>query len=88
MLDFRFTTLIGQEVSLYYFRTNTTLYRIDTEQKLYQDSFIKVEQCFCKLGQRKEEYYVFFYFQSRTFLTACYILYPGHYLENKGNQQT
>ena len=26
--------------------------------------------------------------KGHSFLTACYILYPGPYLQNKGNQQT
>ena len=30
---------------------------------------------------------IFFNLKGRSFLIACYILYPGLYLENKGNHQ-
>ena len=89
MSDYRFTILIRQYLFLHYFRTNTTLYRIGTWQILYQGPFIKVDQCFCKPRERREEYCtICFKFQGRSFLIACQILYRGPYLGNKGNHQT
>ena len=90
MTSYRFTILVRQDVSLYYFRTNTTIYIIGIVQILYQGSFIKVDQYFCKLSERSEDFYTFFFFnlQGLSFLIACYMLYPGSKLRTKGNHQT
>ena len=40
---------------VHYFRANITLHRIGTQQKLYHSIF-KIDQSFCKLSERREEY--------------------------------
>ena len=75
--SYRFTILIRQDLPLYYFRTNTSLSSVGTQQILYQDLFIKVKQCFCKVSRRVRVLCISFLLQGRGFLIACYILYPG-----------
>ena len=48
MSNFRFTLLMRRGVSLYYFRTNASLYRIVSQSILYQISLINVDQYLCK----------------------------------------
>ena len=76
-----FTILIRQNISLHYFRTNTTLHRIGTQRILCQCSFININQCFFKLSGRREN--VFFDFQSCSFLIAYYTLYSRAYWEKR-----
>ena len=75
--SYRFTILIRQHLPLYYFRTNTSLSSVGTQQILYQDLFIKVKQCFCKVSRRVRVLCISFLLQGRGFLIAYYILYPG-----------
>ena len=51
-----FTILIRQNISLHYFRTNTTLHRIGTQRILRQGLFVKVGQCFFKLSGGGENF--------------------------------
>ena len=83
MSNYKLTILIRQDVSLYYFRTNITLYIMSTYPVSYRGSFIKVDQTFWKISARRKEYWIIFFF----YLQGC-ILYPGLYLENKYNYQT
>ena len=64
MSNYKLTILIRQDVSLYYFRNNITLYIISTYPVSYKGSFIKVDQTFWKLSAKRKEYWIFFFFCS------------------------
>ena len=86
--SYRFTILIRQHLPLYYFRTNTSLSSVGTQQiLLYQDLFIKVKQCFCKVS-RKRASIMYFFSVIGSWLPYCLLYTVSRaFLENKGNRQ-